>query len=110
MWIDVPLVAGMISSVIFAVSVLPMVVKAVRTRDLSSYSPGNLALANVGNLVHSVYVFSLPAGPIWVLHSFYLVTTAVMLVLYLTQRRPVVADTQEADNVALPAAELAEVT
>jgi hypothetical protein len=42
-----------------------MLVKAHRTRDLASYSLGNLLLANVGNAVHSVYVFSLPAGPIW---------------------------------------------
>ena len=48
-----------------------MLVKAYRTRDLSSYSLGNILLANVGNAVHSVYVFSLPPGPLWVLHSFY---------------------------------------
>lgn len=110
MGIDVPLVAGMVSSVIFAVSVLPMVVKAVRTHDLSSYSPGNLALANVGNLVHSVYVFSLPAGPIWVLHSFYLVTTALMLVLYLAQPHPAAPEVQRPDDVAPPATEAASVT
>ncbi|GAB3811365.1 hypothetical protein GCM10028820_02470 [Tessaracoccus terricola] len=111
MGIDVALLAGTVSSVIFAVSVLPMVLKAVRTHDLSSYSPGNLALANVGNLVHSVYVFSLPAGPIWVLHSFYLVTTALMLVLYLTQPRPSSPEVQQPDDdVAVSAAELAPMT
>nr|WP_235543866.1 hypothetical protein [Phycicoccus sp. Soil803] len=78
-----PLLAGMVSTTIFAGSVLPMLVKAVRSRDLSSYSLGNLALANVGNVVHSVYVFSLPAGPLWVLHSFYLLSTALMLGWYL---------------------------
>lgn len=83
MGVDVALVAGTVSSVIFAASVLPMLVKAVRTRDLSSYSLGNLSLSNLGNVVHSVYVYSLPAGPIWVLHSFYLVTTGLMLVLFL---------------------------
>lgn len=36
--------------------------------------------ANVGNGVQSVYVVSLPVGPIWFLHGFYLVTTALMLV------------------------------
>ena len=30
--------------------------------------------------MHSIYVFSLPPGPIWVLHGFYVVSTAVMLV------------------------------
>ena len=31
-------------------------------------------LANVGNAVYSVYVAQLPAGPIWALHTFYVVT------------------------------------
>lgn len=56
-----------------------MLVKAFRTRDLTSYSLGNLVLANVGNAVHSVYVFSLPPGPIWFLHGFHLTSTALML-------------------------------
>lgn len=88
MGIDVAVVAGTVSSVIFAASVLPMLAKAVRTRDLSSYSLGNLSLSNLGNVVHSVYVYSLPAGPIWVLHSFYLVTTGLMLVLFLAHGCP----------------------
>ena len=75
--------AGSISTVIFVTSYLPMLWKAARTRDLSSYSFGNLALANVGNVIHSVYVFSLPAGPLWALHSFYLLTTGLMLLWYL---------------------------
>ena len=33
--------------------------------------------------MHSVDVFHLPAGPVWVLHSFYLVSTVLMLVWYL---------------------------
>src|SRR5687767_1091606 len=78
-----PVIAGSVSTAIFAVSMLPMLVKAGRSRDLSSYSLGNIALANVGNVVHSVYVFDLPAGPVWVLHSFYLVSTLLMLVWYL---------------------------
>ncbi len=76
---DVPVVAGTVSTVLFVVSYLPMLVKAFRTRDLTSYSLGNLMIANVGNAVHSVYVFSLPLGPIWFLHAFYLLSTAVML-------------------------------
>ena len=79
---NLPVMAGAISTTIFALSTLPMVVKAFRTKDLSSYSLGNILLANVGNLVYSVYVFDLPAGPIWLLHSFYLVTTALMLFGY----------------------------
>jgi hypothetical protein len=77
---SIPVLAGIASTGIFASSVLPMLLKARRTRDLGSYSLGNMLLANVGNLVHSVYVYSLPPGPIWFLHGFYLVSTALMLV------------------------------
>jgi uncharacterized protein with PQ loop repeat len=77
------IVAGTVSTVLFAASVLPMLIKAARTRDLTSYSRGNLVLANVGNAVHSVYVAQLPAGPIWALHSFYVVTSALMLIWHL---------------------------
>jgi hypothetical protein len=81
--IDIPVIAGITSTVIFAVSTLPMLVKARRSHDLSSYSLGNIVLANLGNAVHTIYVYSLPPGPIWVLHSFYLASTAMMLVWYL---------------------------
>ncbi len=57
-----------------------MLAKAWRTRDLASYSRGNIVLSNIGNTVHSVYVFSLPADPIWLLHTFYLGTSALMLI------------------------------
>ena len=81
--LSLPTLAGLASTVIFAASTLPMLVKAYRSRDLTSYSLGNIALANIGNMVHSVYVYSLPAGPIWLLHTFYLVSTALMLGWYL---------------------------
>jgi uncharacterized protein with PQ loop repeat len=76
----------MISTSLFVISVLPMLVKAWRTKDLSSYSLGNIATSNAANLVYAVYVFSLPLGPIWLLHSFYLVASAVMLFWYLRYR------------------------
>ena len=63
--------AGIASSVMFLVSHLPMVIRAARTRDLTSYSRGNLVLVNAGNAVYTLYVASLPAGPIWLLHSVY---------------------------------------
>jgi hypothetical protein len=72
---------------IFAASTLPMLVKAYRSRDLASYSLGNIALANLGNAVHAVYVYSLPPGPIWLLHTFYLVSSALMLGWYLRYGR-----------------------
>jgi hypothetical protein len=81
-----PGLAGMVSTAVFAGGTLPMLHKAPRTRDLSSYSLGNIALANVGNAVHSVYVFNLPRGPIWFLHTFYVVSSALMLYWYLRCR------------------------
>jgi len=76
---DLAVFAGVLSTGLFAMSYLPMLVKAVRTKDLSSYSFGNLAVTNLGNVVYSIYVFSLPFGPIWFLHSFYLVACGLML-------------------------------
>jgi len=77
-----PVVAGAISTAVFAFSALPMLMKAARTKDMTSYSLSNILLSNVGNVAHSIYVFHLPAGPVWVLHCFYLVSTGLMLVWY----------------------------
>lgn len=84
---DIPLIAGTVSTVVFAVSNLPMLRKALRTRDVSSYSVSSLGMINAANAAYSLYVFSLPVGPIWALHSFYLVSCAVMLALCVGQRR-----------------------
>lgn len=46
---SVAVLAGSVSTVLFAVSSLPMLIKAVRTKELNSYSRGNLVLANVAN-------------------------------------------------------------
>ncbi len=80
---NLPLVAGATSTIIFGLSTLPMLQKAFRTKDLRSYSPGTMVLSNAGNLIHSVYVYSLPPGPIWWLHTFHLITTGLMLAWYL---------------------------
>ncbi len=85
---SLPVVAGVISTVIFALSALPMLVKAAHTKDLRSYSLGNILLSNLGNVIQTVYVLHLPAGPIWVLHGFYLVSTALMLFWYVRFGRP----------------------
>lgn len=74
--------AGGISTALFITSNLPMLFKAISTRDLKSYSLGHLSLSNLGNLIHWVYVSSLPFGPIWFLHGFYTLVTAVMLIWY----------------------------
>ena len=84
---DIPIVAGTVSTVVFAVSNLPMLRKALRTRDVSSYSLSSLVMINAANVLYSLYVFTLPVGPIWALHTFYLVSCAIMLVLCLSQRR-----------------------
>ena len=88
MTIDLPVVAGAISTAVFALSTMPMLVKAARTKDMSSYSLGNIALSNLGNVIYSVYVFHLPLGPVWVLHSFYLVSTGLMLIWYMRYATP----------------------
>lgn len=81
--INFPIMAGAVSTTIFVVSALPMLLKACSSKDLKSYSLTSIILSNVGNLVHSFYVYSLPAGPIWILHTFYLTTTGLMLFWYL---------------------------
>jgi hypothetical protein len=80
---SVAVIAGSISTGLFVASSLPMLHKAARTRDLGSYSLGYLALANVGNGFYAIYVFNMPVGPIWALHSFYMLSSALMLFWYL---------------------------
>ncbi len=87
MIMDVAVVAGSASTVIFVISTLPMLIKAGRTKNLTSYSLGNIGLANAGNLIYAVYVLSLPPGPIWALHGFHLATTGLMLFWYLRHAR-----------------------
>jgi hypothetical protein len=79
MWSSMPTLAGVAATLVFAISTLPMLGKAVRSRDLTSYSTGNLVLANVGNAIYSLYVFQLPAGPIWFLHGYYVLSSGLML-------------------------------
>jgi len=56
-----------------------------------------MAMINAANAVYSLYVFSLPVGPIWALHTFYVVSCAIMLVLCLGQRRIAARRTLQAD-------------
>jgi hypothetical protein len=86
---SLPVLCGVLSTIVFVGGTLPMLVKAATTRDLSSYSLGNILMSNVGNVLNWVYVASLPHGPIWWLHGFYTVTTALMLFWYVRfTRRP----------------------
>jgi uncharacterized protein with PQ loop repeat len=84
---NLAVIAGTISTIIFACSTLPMLRKAFCTKDMRSYSLGNILLANAGNVIHSFYIFNLPPGPIWLLHAFYLITTGLMLFWYLRYER-----------------------
>ena len=86
---DIPLIAGTVSTVVFAISNLPMLGKALRTRDVSSYSLPSMVMINAANAVYWLYVFSLPLGPIWALHTFYVVSCAIMLVLCASRRAAV---------------------
>lgn len=80
---NLPTIAGFISTALFALGTLPMLTKAFRTKNLASYSLGNILLSNIGNLIYSIYVFDLPPGPIWFLQIYNSVTTGLMLVWYL---------------------------
>lgn len=84
--IQIEVLAGAISTFMFAAGNVPMLTKVLRTRDLRSYSLMNLILSNIGNLIHWFYIASLPFGPVWVLHGYFTVTTALMLALYLRYR------------------------
>ena len=79
---QVALLAGLASTTLFVISYLPMLYRALKTRDLGSYSRPSLVLANVGNVVQAIYVYNLPVGPFWFLHGFYLGASALMLGLH----------------------------
>jgi uncharacterized protein with PQ loop repeat len=75
--------AGFASSMIFISSNLPMLFKALKTKDLSSYSPWHLALGTLGNTIYWLYVISLPVGPVWILQAFFTIVSSSMLFCYL---------------------------
>lgn len=79
MWSTVATSAGVVATALFVASALPMLVKAARTKDLTSYSGGNLVIANLGNLAQSAYLTTLPPGPLWALHGFNTLASATML-------------------------------
>jgi uncharacterized protein with PQ loop repeat len=89
---NVQLLAGSVAGMIFASGSLNMLIKAWQTKDLSSYSFGQIVLNNVGNLFYWLYVMSLPFGPIWFMHGFFTLASVLMLVWYLIYRNRPVAD------------------
>ena len=73
-------VAGSVSTCLFMISVLPMLIKAWRTHDLASYSLGNLAIEQSGQR-HPLGVRVQPARrPDLAAARFYLAATALMLI------------------------------
>jgi uncharacterized protein with PQ loop repeat len=80
------MVAGSVAGLIFAAASWNMLLKAWRTKDLRSYSPGQIVLNNVGNLFYWLYIISLPFGPIWLMHAFFTVTSLLMLIWYVLYR------------------------
>lgn len=86
--VGIQAVAGIAATAVFVTSALPMLLKARQTKDLRSYSPANIMLANLGNLLQWIYVSSLPPGPIWLLHGFNSISTALMLLWYLRYAAP----------------------
>lgn len=80
---DMQIVAGVISTLMFVGSNLPMLWKAFTTKDLTSYSFGHISLSNVGNLIYWLYLFTLPVGPVWFLHGFNTLVAGLMLIGYL---------------------------
>ena len=54
--------AGLASTVVFALSTLPMVARAIQTKEMASYSRGHLVMTNIGNAIHTAYVVSLPSA------------------------------------------------
>ncbi len=80
---SIQVTAGFVSSAIFISSNLPMLLKAFKTKDMHSYSMGQLILGNLGNTVYWLYVSSLPLGPVWFLQGFFSSASALMLACYL---------------------------
>src|SRR5262245_34313046 len=83
---QVQMVAGSIAGLIFAAASWNMLVKAWRTKDLRSYSLGQIVLNNVGNLFYWLYVISLPFGPIYLMHAFFTLVSMLMLIGYFMYR------------------------
>lgn len=81
------LLAGTLATLLFALGYIPMLLRAFRTKDLRSYSLTNFLVTNLGNVFYWIYVSTLPFGPIWIMHSFYSVSSLLMLWWYVRYRK-----------------------
>lgn len=91
---QVQVVAGSLAGLIFAAASWNMAAKAWRTKDLRSYSRGQVVLNNVGNLLYWLYVVSLPFGPIYFMHGFCTLVWVLMLIWYFAYRTAPAAETR----------------
>lgn len=80
---EISIIAGAVASALFAIGTFPKLVKVWRTKNATSYSLGDIALGNLGNVIYLVYVVHLPVGPVWALHGFQMTSSALMLFFYL---------------------------
>lgn len=83
-----PLFAGTIASLIYIVSAIPALTKLYRTRSVDSYSRASLWMLNVGNVLQWLYVLSLPVGPLYALHAWSTLSTALLLIWCHQYRTP----------------------
>jgi hypothetical protein len=80
---NIQLISGSLAGFIFAGAHWNMIVKAWRTKDLRSYSLGQIILNNLGNGFYWLYVVGLPLGPIYFMHAFFTLASILMLIWYL---------------------------
>jgi len=99
---ELALLAGSAAAAIFVLSQLPMLIKACRTKDLSSYSLANIGLANCGNVLYAVYLVHVPIGPAWAVHGFNVTTSGLMLFSCLRYRRRPTTTTHAAETTEAP--------
>ena len=81
------ILVGYLCASIFMLSRVPMLLKAIHTRDLRSYSPAHLVMSTCANLLFWIYVVGLPIGPVWILQIFFTITDVTMLTLCVAQLR-----------------------
>lgn len=83
-------IAGTISTIIFTLSNIPMLLKVARTHSLHSYSYAYIVMNNTANLIHWFYILAMPPGPVWFLHGFYTISSMIMLFWYLRYEKKVI--------------------
>ena len=79
------ILVGYLCTSIFMLSRVPMLLKAMHTRDLRSYSPAHLVMSACANLLFWIYIVGLPIGPVWILQVFFTITDVTMLTLCVAQ-------------------------